>query len=259
VTPAPDTGLVIEREGPLVVLRLDRPRENRLTVGLLRAIATGLTDADADDRVAAVAITGTGEWFCGGAEMPMTAEGRTEALLEFGDAWASLRERSTTLGKPLIGAINGRAFAGGLALTALTDLAFAVPSASFGLPELQYGIFPMLVLSMVISELPRKLAFDLIYRGRVLDAEEARRHGLVNEVVDASAMRGVLAETAAGFARSNPEAIRLGRRAYGVMRDLDARARMEYARHVAANLLGTRVAAETYRQRLVRSKPEGTT
>jgi enoyl-CoA hydratase/carnithine racemase len=258
MTTAIDVGLRIARDGPLLILRLDRPNENRLTVGLMRALATAIAAADVDDDVATVAITGTGEWFCGGAEMPVAADGRTEAVLEFGGAWAGLREQCATFGKPLIGAINGRAFAGGLALTALTDLAFAVPSATFGLPELQYGIFPMLVLSMVITELPRKLAFDLIYRGRVLDAEEARRYGLVNDVIDGSAMPGALIETAARIARSNPQAIQLGRRAYGVMSDLNAHSRMEYARHVAANLLATRVAAETYRQRLASSKPEGT-
>lgn len=236
------------------MLRLDRPRENRLTAELLHALAQALSEADLDPTVSAAAITGTGEWFCGGAEMPIAADRRVEALLAFGDAWAALRDNCATFGKPLIAAINGRAFAGGLALTAIADLAYAVPGATFGLPELQYGIFPMLVLSMVATEMPRKVAFDLIYRGKVLDASEASSHGLINDIVEPGRMRDVLREQAAAFTRLNPDAIRLGRRAYGVMRDLDARSRMEYARHVGANLLGSSVAAESYRQRIADSR-----
>lgn len=249
-------GVRVARDGPLLLLTLDRPKhENRLTSEVLRELARHLDASDRDDRIAAVALTGAGEWFCAGAQMPTVTGDATEALLDFGDAWLALRDAVSDSGKPFIAAVNGRAFAGGLALTALADLAFAVPAATFGLPELQYGIFPMLVLATVIEHLPRKVAFDLIYRGRVLDAAEAARLSIINEVVEAEALLGVVRATTDGLSRANPVAVRLGRRGYHAMDGLNGRERMELARHVAANLLQTKAAAAAYRERTAGISP----
>lgn len=240
----------VARDGPLLLLTLDRPEhENRLTNEVLRELVRQLDTADRDERIAAVAVTGAGAWFCAGAQMPTVTDDATEALLDFGDAWLALRDAVSGSGKPFIAAVNGRAFAGGLALTALADLAFAVPAATFGLPELQYGIFPMLVLATVIEHLPRKVAFDMIYRGRVLDAAEAARLNIINEVVGADALPAVVRAAADRLARANPVAVRIGRRGYHVMDGLNGRERMELARHVAANLLQTKAAAAAYRER----------
>ncbi len=244
--------LVYSVDSNLALLELDRPEhENRLTRELLLALARRMREAEGDTAVAAVAITGRGEWFCAGAEMPGQGNGRTERLLDFGDAWLAVRDTVADLGKPVIVGVNGKAFAGGLALTALADLAIATVDATFGLPELQYGIFPMLVLAGVADQLPRKVLFDLVYRGRVLDAAEAQRLDLVNDVVpDGQALRGSLVAFAGRLGGANPVAVRLGRRAYHAMDGLSGRQRMQYARQVAANLLGTETAADLYERRL---------
>lgn len=248
----------VAQDGPLLLLTLDRPEhENRLTSEVLRELVRQFDTADRDERIAAVAVTAAGEWFCAGAQMPTVTGDATEALLDFGDAWLALRDAVSGSGKPFIAAVNGRAFAGGLALTALADLAFAVPAATFGLPELQYGIFPMLVLATVIDHLPRKVAFDMIYRGRVLDAAEAARLSIINEVVGADALPGVVRAAADRLARSNPVAVRIGRRGYHAMDGLNGRERMEFARHVAANLLQTKAAAAAYRERTAGIPPGG--
>jgi len=242
--------LVEERRGPLALLRLDRPPENRLSRELLDAIASGLHRFEADPSTSVIAITGTGEWFCAGAQMDAQGPAATEQLLAFGEAWLRVRDTIADLGKPVVASVNGTAFAGGLALTALADLAFAVPRATFGLPELQYGIFPLLVLAAVVDALPKKIAFDLIYRGRVLSAEEARKYDLVNEVADQTGIDEQLDALAARLSASNAVALRIGRRAYFAMDGLDGHRRMAHAGSLAANLLRTEFAAERYRERI---------
>lgn len=245
--------LIYRVEDHLALLQLNRPeREHRLSRQLLTALADALRRAEADEAVAVAAITAQGEWFCAGAEMTTATSGVTEALLDFGDAWVRLRDTMADLGKPVIVGVNGRAMAGGLALTALGDLAIAVPHATFGLPELQYGIFPMLVLGAVWEHLPRKIMFDLIYRGRVLGASEAQRLNLINDVVPADDLVSALQRVAEHLAGLNSVAVRLGRRAYHAMEGLDSHRRMDYARNVTANLLRTEAAVELYRRRLGR-------
>lgn len=242
--------LAEERRGPLGVLRLDRPPENRLSRELLDAIAGGLRRFEADPSISVIAITGTGPWFCAGAQMDAQGPAATEQLLAFGEAWLRVRDTIADLGKPVVASVNGTAFAGGLALTALADLSFAVPDATFGLPELQYGIFPLLVLAAVVDALPKKTMFDLIYRGRVLSAEEARSYDLVNDVADATRIDATLDALAARLASANPVALRIGRRAYFAMDGLDGHRRMAHAGSMAANLLRTEFAAERYRERI---------
>ena len=242
--------LAEERRGSLGVLRLDRPPENRLSRELLDAIADGLRRFEADASISVVAITGTGRWFCAGAQMDAQGPEATEQLLAFGEAWLRVRDTIADLGKPVVASVNGTAFAGGLALTALVDLSFAVPRATFGLPELQYGIFPLLVLAAVVDALPKKTMFDLIYRGLVLSAEEARSYGLVNEVADITGIDAMLDALAVRLASANPVALRIGRRAYFAMDGLDGHRRMAHAGAMAANLLRTEVASERYRQRM---------
>lgn len=242
--------LAEERRGPLGVLRLDRPPENRLSRELLDSIADELRRFEADTSISVIAITGTGPWFCAGAQMDAQGPAATEQLLAFGEAWLRVRDTIADLGKPVVASVNGTAFAGGLALTALADLSFAVPHATFGLPELQYGVFPLLVLAAVVDVLPKKTMFDLIYRGRVLTAEEARSSGLVNEVADVAGIDAMLDVLAERLTSANPVALRIGRRAYFAMDGLDGHRRMAHAGSMAANLHRTEVASQRYRQRI---------
>lgn len=103
---------------------------------------------------------------------------------------------------------------------------------------------------LLLGALVGATAFDLIYRGRVLSAEEARKFDLVNEVADPSGIDAMLDSLAAGLASANAVALRIGRRAYFMMDGLDGHDRMVHAGSMAANLLRTEVASEGYRQRL---------
>jgi enoyl-CoA hydratase/carnithine racemase len=206
--------LATQRHGRVAALTLNRPEHgNRLTTALALDIAAALRAAREDAAIGACVLTGAGEVFCLGGDYRgagPTDEGRrayADALLEMDDAMARL-------GKPLVAAVNGNAHAGGFAVMVACDLAVAASDATFGLPEAAAGLFPFIALATVHDALPKKVLFDLIYRARLMPADEALSLHVINEAVPkaqvfASAI--ALAERASSY---DPDIVALGRGLY---------------------------------------------
>jgi enoyl-CoA hydratase/carnithine racemase len=221
--------LLVTRSGDIAVLTLNRPDAgNRLTTSLADEIAHTLEDAREDDSLHACVLTGAGDVFCLGGDYQgagPTAAGRAayaRALLRMDAAMAAL-------GKPLVGAVNGDAHAGGFSVVVACDLAVAAASATFGLPEAARGLFPFIALAIVKDALPKKVLFDLVYSARLMPAAEAFALHLVNEVTDRGTVLQRALERArqAGGHRSN--VVTLGRDLYYAMRGLRAEESLDEA------------------------------
>lgn len=107
----------------------------------------------------------------------------TEPELESSRKMARMFRRIHDFPKPLIAAVNGPAMAGGCGLATLCDFTLAVPEAKFGYTEVRIGFIPAIVSVFLIRQIGEKRARDLLLRGRIIGAEEARQLGLVNEIV----------------------------------------------------------------------------
>src|ERR1700737_1072503 len=103
----------------------------------------------------------------------------------------------TELGKPTIARLNGHALAGGFGMVGSCDLATAVDDAQFGMPEVNVGVFPMLIMAIVFRNLPRKAAMELMLTGKRIDAAEAVRLGLINRQVAADRLAAATGARAA--------------------------------------------------------------
>ncbi|MFC7492999.1 MULTISPECIES: enoyl-CoA hydratase/isomerase family protein [unclassified Nocardioides] len=173
-----------EREGSVLVITLDRPQALN---AINRAMSQQLHDAfdqledDADLTVAV--LTGTGRAFCAGSDLkeihdrPAFADG-----LRNGNVTSLARRQ---LAKPLIAAVNGIAFGGGMELVLASDLAVAAPTATFGLPEVRHGLVAAAGgLVRGPRQLPMKVVLDLALTGDPIDAERALTWGLVSRVAD---------------------------------------------------------------------------
>src|SRR3954468_17817154 len=165
--------LIVERRGRVAVLTLCRPRDgNRLTAPLAREVVAALEAARNDRGIGACVLTGAGDVFClggdwrGASSTDADREDYARALIEMDSAMAQL-------GKPLIGAVNGDAHAGGFATALACDLAIIAEDATLGLPEAASGLFPFIALAIVKDSLPKAVLFDLIYRARLMPAAEA--------------------------------------------------------------------------------------
>ena len=110
--------------------------------------------------------------------------------------------------KPTIAAVNGAAIAGGTGIATMCDFTLAVPEAKFGYTEVRIGFVPALVSSFLVLQVGHKIARDLLLTGRLFDAAEAHRFGLVNEVVAAAELMPRARALAAQVAENSPSSLR---------------------------------------------------
>ncbi len=190
-------------DGRVTVVTIERP-ERRNAVDLLtaRALFDAFKRFDADPTADVAVLTGAGGSFCAGADLKAIADGETRPIAADGEL-GPMGPTRLALGKPVIAAIEGPAVAGGLELALWCDLKIAARSAIFGVFNRRFGV-PLVDLGTI--RLPRIVghgrALELILTGRAVDAEEALRIGLVNEVAeDGQALTRALAlaRTLSGF------------------------------------------------------------
>jgi len=176
------TGLLsLELSEGVALVTLRRPeKRNALSIDLRLELADAFGRLAEDDQVGCAVLTGAGTAFCSGMDMTQFGGDRAnrERLVESSIAAFGTVARFP---KPLIGAINGPAIAGGFVLALYCDLRVASATAQFGFKELPRGIPPSYAAARAV--LPEPLARELVLTGRVLDAAEARAAGVVAEVV----------------------------------------------------------------------------
>jgi enoyl-CoA hydratase len=176
----------IHGEGALKValITLNRPKQlNALNDALMDELGAALAAYDADDAIGCIVITGNERAFAAGADIGAMA---TKTYMEAykGDFITRNWERMRTVRKPVIAAVAGFALGGGCELAMMCDFIIAADTARFGQPEIKLGIIPG---AGGTQRLPRAVgkakAMDLVLTGRMMDAAEAERSGLVSRVV----------------------------------------------------------------------------
>src|SRR5256884_617249 len=134
----------------------------------------------------------------------------------------------TELGKPTVARVNGHALAAGVGLVASCDLAVASETAQFGTPEVNVGVFPMMVMAIVFRNLPRKAAMELMLTGKRIDAAEAVRLGLINRRVPAAQLDPEVDALTDELSRKSPIGMKLGLEAFYKMQDMSFPPAMAY-------------------------------
>src|SRR5580698_7298046 len=172
--------IIVETRGKVGLIRLNRPQT------LNRALVAELTQAldafEADPAIGCMVITGSEKAFAAGADIKEMAEKTfTDAYLgDFAANW----DRASTVRKPLIAAVAGFALGGGCELAMQCDLIIAADNAKFGQPEIKLGVIPGIGGTQRLTRAVGKAkAMDLVLTGRMMDAAEAERSGLVARVV----------------------------------------------------------------------------
>ncbi len=192
--------LLVERDGAVAVLTLNRPRHlNALSKDLLCRLLDALEAADADPDVRAVVITGAGRAFSAGADIrgfaPHIASGPDAAVREFLQPGHRVTRRIETMRVPLIAAVNGLAYGGGCELVEACHLAVAAEGATFAKSEIAIGILPTFGGTQRLwRHTGRKRAIELILTGDPFTSDQALGWRLVNAVVpDGTALPAALA------------------------------------------------------------------
>jgi methylglutaconyl-CoA hydratase len=159
-----------------------------------------------------VIITGAGKAFCAGMDLEelksLTGKSHAENVRD-SQRMAQIFRRLYEFPKPTIAAVNGPAIAGGTGLATMCDFTLAVPEAKFGYTEVRIGFVPAIVSSILVWQVGHKIARDLLLSGRVFEAEEAHRFGLVNEVVEPGRLITRAHELASQLMENSPSSVRL--------------------------------------------------
>jgi enoyl-CoA hydratase len=197
--------LEIERHDGVALVRLNRPEVmNALCMGLMQELAQVFGELEADDDVAVMVLTGNDKAFAAGADITEMKDVSYQYMLEDG----GLTRHCDTIAdfkKPVIAAVAGYALGGGCELAMMCDFIIAADNAKFGQPEITIGTIPGFGGSQRLTRLVGKSkAMDMCLTGRMMDAAEAERSGLVSRVEPLDAYLDVTMAAAvkiAGFSR----------------------------------------------------------
>jgi enoyl-CoA hydratase len=194
--------IIVDIDENVCTIRLNRPDAmNALNLDLLQELGVALGEAQKNDKVRACVITGSDKAFAAGADIKMMAE-KSFVDVFTSDLFTSEEAAITRVRKPIIAAVSGYALGGGCELAMMCDFIIAADTAKFGQPEVNLGVMPGMGGSVRLTKLVgRAKAMDMALTGRMMEAEEAERSGLVSRVVPAKK----LIEEAVGAARKIAE------------------------------------------------------
>jgi enoyl-CoA hydratase/carnithine racemase len=219
-------------EDAVATIALNRPeRRNALSIDVMRELARRLDEAVRDASVRVVVLTGTGEKaFSAGADLGSAIQGAGPyAMHEGRGLFADLLRQLVALEKPVIARVNGAALGGGFGLALACDLAIAADTATFGTPEIDLGLFPMMIMPLIFRHANhRKLALEMMLTGEKFSAEVAAKQGFVNRVVPAAELDPAVKALAAKIAAKSPVVLRLGRQAFRRMQEMPFDASLDY-------------------------------
>ena len=203
---SPDTAVILtETRGRVGLITLNRPKQlNALNDELMDALGNALKAFDADPAIGCMVVTGSDKAFAAGADISAMAK-KTFPASYIEDFITRNWEAMNQIRKPVIAAVRGFALGGGCELAMMCDLIVAADNAQFGQPEIKLGIIPGAGGTQRLTHaIGKAKAMDLVLTGRMMDAAEAERSGLVARVVPlASAVDDTvaMAETIAGFSQ----------------------------------------------------------
>ena len=197
---APYDTILVERRGRVGLITLNRPKAlNALNRRVMHEVTEAAAAFDADPAVGCLVVTGSERAFAAGADIKEMAEASAiDLYMEDGfGGWMAL----TRVRKPIVAAVSGFALGGGCELAMMCDMIIASETAKFGQPEIKLGIIPGIGGSQrLIRAIGKAKATDLCLTGRMMDAAEAERSGLVARVVPAADFMAEAMKTAEAIA-----------------------------------------------------------
>jgi methylglutaconyl-CoA hydratase len=195
----------------VATITLDRPeKRNAISFELIEDLLKALDEVAKSDAIVLI-VTGAGKAFCSGMDLDNLKGllGQTpEQNLKDSQSMAQLFRALYEFPKVTIAAVNGAAIAGGTGLALLCDFTLAAPEAKFGYTEVRIGFVPAIVSTFILRQLGEKQARDLLLTGRIFDAAEAARLGLINEIVPAENLMERAQALASLLMQNSPSSLR---------------------------------------------------
>jgi len=206
--------ILLDKQEGVGLITLNRPDAlNALNSKLLQELGEALLALNADDEIGAIVVTGSEKAFAAGADIKEMSSRSFAEVLKM-DMFADINNVFARVRKPVIAAVSGYALGGGCEIAMACDFIIAADSAKFGQPEIKLGVIPGIGGSQRLTRLVGKSkAMDMMLTGRMMDAVEAERSGLVSRVLPTEDMLDGAMEVAASIAELSGPSVALAKEA----------------------------------------------
>lgn len=190
------TMIELTRDGHVGKIRLDRPKAlNALCQEMMQQVAHALSDLDQDDNIGCVILTGSDKAFAAGADIKEMQDNNYLEIYKT-DIFA-VHSAIERFRKPIIAAVSGYALGGGCEIAMMCDMIIAADNAKFGQPEINLGVMPGIGgTQRLVKAVGKSKAMDMCLTGRMMDADEAERSGLVSRVIPLDELQDTVLEAA---------------------------------------------------------------
>jgi len=231
--------LLVEQRGPVTLITLNRPQAlNALNAKVLAELLDTLAAFDADAGQGCAVITGSDKAFAAGADIKEMQEMGFAEM--YGTNHFAGWEQFTRTRKPVIAAVAGYALGGGCELAMMCDFILAADTAKFGQPEIKLGVSPGMGGSQrLVRAVGKAKAMEMVLTGRMMDAEEAERAGLVSRVIPAAALIEEAVKTAATIAGMAPLAVKANKEMVNAAFEMPLAQGVQFERRLFNGLFGT--------------------
>ena len=237
---------VADDKGIRILTLFNPERKNAIGPQMISELLYALEEAHADAGVRVLVLTGDGTAFCAGGDFGQMGGGDVlgkDARPLKGD-YVDLLLAMIRADKPIIARVNGHAMGGGLGLVAASTFAIAETNAKLGTPEIDVGLFPMMIMAVLTRLVPRRALLDMMLLGRKLTAAEAHALGIVNAVHPAADLDAAVTRLADALAAKSPSTLAHGLRAFAKQDDMALADALPMLRDRLADVLATEDAKE---------------
>ncbi len=240
--------LAVSHEGGVALVTLTNPaRKNAIGPRMMSELLSAFEDAHADESVRSIVITGAGDAFCAGGDFAdITSGDADEELLRKGD-FVDVLLAIVKSDKPVVAKVNGLAMGGGLGIVAACHFAIAADTVKLATPEINVGLFPMMIMAVLARVVPRRKLLEMMLLGEKMTAEEGRACGLVGSVVAAAELDAAVHALTTKIASKSPMTVKLGLDAYNTQADMS----LEEALPMLRDRLGACLTTEDAREGLM--------
>lgn len=217
-------------------------QRNAITPEAVTLFMKYLDRAQSDEKVRAILITGAGEKaFCTGAQLGdgMSAEGKKV----FND-YAQLLKRIVAFPKPTVARVKGYCLAGGIGFMLACDIVIASDNSKFGTPEVNVGLWPMMIGALIFRNVPMKKAMEMIMLGERISASDALSMGLITRVVPADKLEDEVDAVLKNIITKSPIGIRIGKEAFHAARGMQLEEALDFLSLKLVEVAGTEDARE---------------
>ncbi|MBT8369498.1 MAG: enoyl-CoA hydratase/isomerase family protein [Deltaproteobacteria bacterium] len=229
------------------------PQRNAISLDAINYFLKYLGEAEKDESVRVILITGSGEKaFCSGADLGSTADGKIQEGFK---SYAELLKKLAGCPKPVVAKINGACMAGGMGLMLACDIVIARKDSIFGTPEVNVGLWPMMIGAMIYRNVLRKKAMEMILLGERLSADQALEMGLITRIAQPDKLNDEVALILKVLAAKSPIGMKIGKEAFYAMADMPFEEAVDFLSGKISEVAATEDAKEGITAFIEKRKP----